>query len=353
MKQSHYIFAFILNVFFVFNCLAGGLEPIGVESADLPDNGWYWAGASNGVSGWGLNIETQDANFSSTGTFMFGSVYTYDENGAPVWYTFSGEYNPNNDVYAWRDGNGVMGTLTSPLYKTSGGGCLTCVQSEPVSTQEVYTVTITWANPLDATISLSSGASHDVSRMIWHSGIGAQDIDFITKGSFMLYWQDVNKEVSTNKILHTGYRGLVHFNKVVNPSEQLMQNSFYNENNLYYTSSADDNIFYKFSEFFGDSNNAITLEVILEYDINTRQVSLFGFSSSNDIIINGCSFATRGYLRPSSSHESVLYGVNDQRCTSHVIDDSLRHVVFATLSRVTNSSQAINNNSFLDLEPEF
>ena len=134
-KKSNYceaIFFAIVCLIFTFKSLANCINgincptPVAITTADLPDNGWYWAGASDeGVTGWGVNLEIQQASFTNSGNFLFGAFYTFDQDNKATWYTFSGEYIANTDVYAWREGTGNAGSFSGDIYLSDGGSCLT------------------------------------------------------------------------------------------------------------------------------------------------------------------------------------------------------------------------------------
>lgn len=82
--------------------------PSTLTAQDILD-GWYW---NPNESGWGINVEVQ-------GDTMFIAVFTYRENGSPIWYYGVSAIDYSDPVF---DGN---------LGLASNGACFTCPYSPP------------------------------------------------------------------------------------------------------------------------------------------------------------------------------------------------------------------------------
>ncbi|MFK5892238.1 MAG: hypothetical protein QM504_03340 [Pseudomonadota bacterium] len=129
------------------------------NDVDLPQNGWWW---NPELSGEGVYIEIQQSNIYASGFIMFGSLYSYDENGDALWLTFSGPFEPYSDTSRWKQvadfrvlhPNDVapvgtlLGTFSASLIKVNGGTCVDCgVIREPQPSIEVGSVEMTWTQP--------------------------------------------------------------------------------------------------------------------------------------------------------------------------------------------------------------
>jgi len=338
-----------LLLFFVFiNAFAvDGRDPLPVEQGDIPDNGWYWALPSGGVSGWGLTVETQEGNFTDSGNFVFGAIYTFDENNQPIWYTFSGEYLANPDVYAWREERGVMGTLTSALYLTTGGSCLTCNQVNTVSSADsgLGELTIEWANPFEATLRIGNDVVHKVSRFNYNNPSLVYDISFITKGWWQVYFQSKGSD-QTREDYYVA-QGLVKFQQV--SADNFSNSTFYNENYQYYINTDENSLRWEHMLVYGYylyPPNKDLLVVI--YDPETKKSMLLpligGLYDNGYWFHRRCSLVLEGYFKPSKIN-SVFYGKKDDRCdlSDGVTQDDERGA-FAYISYVGHAGDAILNN---------
>jgi hypothetical protein len=330
-----------------FNSFASGSAPLWVLNPDMPDSGWYFDGFEQDRQGaWGVNCELQLANFTDAGTFMFCSLYTHDSNGIPIWYTFSGEYIPNSDVYAWREGRGLMGTLTSPLYYTAGAHCIPCGNTPnggAVTTQK-GTVVMKWLTPIRAEITVNN-TTLTVSRMRFHDGLHKGNIDFVTQGWWQVFMQvDSGDSGDGSPTSYSSYNGLVQFEKV--DSKQFEGTILYTENSVYYVSSDR-----PYTEFFSDSYYGSGLysadqRVVLIYDPDSGHTIINQYTEGYPNLTSGCyGFVTSGVVRPQSSAVSTFYGTDDVRCNGQgVFPVDRKKDWFATLIYAGNSGDAIANN---------
>ena len=329
-----------------FKSFGSGLVPLWVLNPDMPDSGWYFDGFEEDRQGaWGVNCELQLANFTDAGTFMFCSLYTHDSNGIPIWYTFSGEYIPNSDVYAWREGRGLMGTLTSPLYQTTGGHCIPCgnTSNSGANTTQKGTVVMKWLSPIRAEITVNN-TTLIVSRMRFHDGLNTHNIDFLTQGWWQVYWQRDNGNTGNGlPNIYSSYKGLVQFERV--DSKQFEDTVLYTENSVYYVSTDRPYVEYYGSDYYGGGQNPSGFRLVLIYDPDTGHTIINEFSDGFPDLTSTCyGFTTSGVVRPQSSAVSTFYGTEDERCGQNVYQNERKKGWFATLIYAGNSGDAISNN---------
>lgn len=326
-------------------------EPKSVISADIPDNGWYWAAVSDkGVSGWGINIEVQQSSTNASGYFVFGAFYTFDENNKAIWYTFTGDYLPAPDVYAWRENRGEMGSVMADVKLSDGGSCLTCVPriSSTSELADVGPVTISWQNPMQASVFIGD-IRHEISRFKWHNGAGVDDISFITNGWWQIYFQTklksrnmFNEPLSHYQTLH----GLAKFESFDTSIFDNHDVAFYNPEHVYYISSESN--FLNASSFYSYGHKFIIFssqQLLLDYDPVSHRLSLHYYSRIKPYEVDYCNYVISGYLRPSNTHNSVFYANNDERCDfADLSIDEDRRTAFAFMTHVGHIGDTIINN---------
>jgi hypothetical protein len=326
-------------------------EPAPVLMADLPDNGWYWAADSDdGVSGWGVNIEIQQSLISSSGYYLFGAFYTFDEDGKAIWYTFASNYLANEDVYAWREGNGNMGTINTDVYLSSGGSCLTCIPNiaSSVTLADTGPVSITWKNPFEAQVQIGA-VTHNISRFKFHNGVGNQDVSFITEGWWQVYYQSklslrnmYNEPLTTYPTM----KGLAKFVPLDTSIFEPYNVDFYNPEHQYYVSSEIN--FLQASNFYSYGEKFIVYtprQLLIDYDPQTHILLLHYFDINKSYEIDECNYIIGGYLRPSGSHNSMFYAEYDDRCEfKDLYELENARASFAFMSHLGNAGDALVNN---------
>lgn len=354
MKQkSIFIFLMLGSQVFFNNVLAvDGRNPLPVSKPDLPDNGWYWAAEQGGVPGWGLNLECQTADFSATGLFCFGAVYTYKPDGSQAYYTFQGDYQFNSDVWAWREKRGDMGSITATLYETANGGCLTCPQVAADGFDAgLGALTVTWNDPINAVVSLN-GVQHQVNRFRFHSGLPATDISFITKGWWQVYWQDSFFGNSENERWRSA-RGLVRFEEL--DKSKLIGSPFHNENWLYFINTTENSLEWRENDCGYSCNTyASSYSLLIAYDPLNQDTYFFRSLDSDDNLIDDllhltCDFLMGGKMRPESSKTNVFYAISDDRCISADKDtEERRRNSYLYMTNLGNVGEAVvNKGAFL------
>ena len=331
-----------------FNSFASGIAPLWVLNPDMPDTGWYFDGFEETYQGaWGVNCENQIVNFNASGTFMFCSLYTHDSTGVPVWYTFSGEYIPNEDVYAWREGRGLMGTLTSPLYHTAGAPCIPCgntPNSGAVTTQK-GTVVMKWLTPIRAEITVNN-TTLTVSRMRFHDGLHKRNIDFVTQGWWQVYWQyDSGNSESGQATYYSDYKGVVQFEKM--DSKQFEGTVLYTENSVYYVSTDRPYVEYYGGTIYSGGQYPSGRRIALIYNPDSGRTIINEYAEGYPNLTSICyAFTTSGVVRPQSSAVSTFYGTEDERCNGQgEYPVERKNNWFATLIYQGNAGDAISNNS--------
>ncbi|QBQ53852.1 hypothetical protein [Nitrosococcus wardiae] len=105
-------------------------------NAATPENGWWWNPQEPGS---GYNIEIQEG-------MVFIATSVYDDEGHPVWYSGSGQMDPNERV-------------TMRLLRSEGGPCLGCSYISPQSFDSGHSLVITFNSETTATVSLDGDRS--------------------------------------------------------------------------------------------------------------------------------------------------------------------------------------------------
>lgn len=313
-----------------------------VDEPDIAEQGWWWLPSE---SGWGLNITIQPAGFSPSGYFMFGSIFTYDTDGKPTWYTFSGEYTPNSDVYSWREGRGVMGSFDGPLYVTDGGNCPTCPYSaNTAQVSDLGNISIKWSDPLNASMRIGD-SDKEIVYQYYHAGLQANNADFITEGAW--YVQSANDSVA--------FKGLVEFESLdLGDTLDWTNDDLYLDPSYNWYHSMNTPVIY-LREFSGESianvgavfsSSYNEYFVLLAYNpenniAHTFIVGNFPISSTDSIVsVDICTTKTvltsAGILRPAVSSNTRLYfseGVLDN-CDPSTLSETEKRQVFVSLTRI-------------------
>jgi len=179
------VFRYVFILIISFSAIAQNDLYI-VDSPDIAEPGEYWEPTG---SGWGITINVQKTNtdFASSGYFLQGEVYTYKEDGTPVWYIFQGDYKPNSDVYAWREGRGPLASFESPIGISQNGGCLDCDHSpNSVSITDKGNIKLEWSDPITMTMTVN-GVTKTLKNMFYHDGLNNNSADFITERLFFVH----------------------------------------------------------------------------------------------------------------------------------------------------------------------
>ncbi len=348
-----YLFLLITPIHILAICNTGVdcPDPVPVLSTDLPDNGWYWAGESEeGVSGWGVNIEIQQSLISSTGYFLFGAFYTYDENNKAIWYTFANNYTPNSDALAWRENTGNLGSVSADVFLSDGGSCLTCIPNIGSSNipAETGPVNIVWKNPFEAEVHIGN-VTHNINRFRFHNGVRNHDVSYITEGWWQIYYQSklslrnmYNEPLTTYPTM----KGLAKFVALDTSVFNQYNVDFYNSEHLYFVSS--DINFLQASNFYTYGEKLIVFnprQLLIDYDPQTHKLLLHYFDINLPYEIDWCNYTIGGYLRPSGSHNSMFYAQYDDRCEfKDLYELENARASFAFMTHLGNAGDAIVNN---------
>lgn len=317
-----------------------------VTEPDFPERGWWWQPSQ---SGFGLNCDIQEVNFSAEGNFVFCAIFTYDETGAPKWYTMSGPYIPNEDVFAWREDRGLMGTFTSPLYESTGGSCPSCTYQPPNTVEsQLGSIEIAWKDPLNATMTIG-GVSTDIVYQYYHAGLQANNADFITDGAW-----NIHASINT-----TGFKGLAKFKKLNNQDiGNLINDGSVNLDlnldwyiseipTLHLTAGLDTTI--------SDPNGFIFDEYNVYYPLiaynsitNKAQIFLvlnFGEGNNLGVCSTNYSITASGILKPAVSANTRLYYAEDglDICPNTSLTDDQKRNIFVSMTRVPQGGDDLAN----------
>ncbi|MGV6850989.1 MAG: hypothetical protein ACWA5R_02280 [bacterium] len=146
-----------------------------------PDNGWYYKLNEGGI---GLNIEIQEGSITEGG-FLFGAAFVYDADGNPTWYTFSGEYQPVLGL-SWAISDGVIGTFSGSLDKSTGGQCIGCDYTpNQAAPNDAGDIVLRWKDNRNLEVTWG-GHTEMMTHGDWHNGIGENHIDWIV-GEYINY----------------------------------------------------------------------------------------------------------------------------------------------------------------------
>jgi hypothetical protein len=129
----------------------------------LPARGAYYDSTKSGT---GIMVDVGQNGY------VFLTYFGYDGMGVPTWYTVQGQWSPSTEVQ--RLTTGVIGTLSQPLLRASGGQCLTCdFTTKPTITPQPYTLSASWTTPRHVDVTIGTQAWHmDAGQF----GIGDADL---------------------------------------------------------------------------------------------------------------------------------------------------------------------------------
>lgn len=97
-----------MRLFSVMILLLSAALTSSVKAIDIYD-GWYW---NSSESGWGINVEVQ-------GEIMFIAIFTYRNNGSPVWYYGADSFDYSDPVFQ------------TEMNRADDGACFTCAYQPP------------------------------------------------------------------------------------------------------------------------------------------------------------------------------------------------------------------------------
>ncbi len=116
----------------------------------LPARGTYYDASKSGT---GITVDVSQSGL------VFIAYYGYDALGVPTWYSVQGQWAPASEPQ--RIASGVIGTLSQPLLRSSGGQCLTCdFTSKPTVAPQPYTVNASWTTPRHVDITIGNQSWH-------------------------------------------------------------------------------------------------------------------------------------------------------------------------------------------------
>lgn len=308
---------------------------------DIAIDGWYW---NPEQAGWGLNVTIQEASFSPSGYFLFGSIYTYKEDGEPIWYTFSGNYEPHGDVYAWREGRGPLSVFEGDLLVSRGGSCPTCAyQVNSNESSGLGDIKITWSDPLNAQVEIG-GVVQSVKHFYYHNGLNDNNIDFITDGAWYV-------DGILSNITYSPVSGLVQFKALPETDYHLFYSDEFgwqfdfDSEKTYYISLSDQLI-----NINSNSSDAWNSSLLIEYDDNNNATKLFlldglrpeldgftylGYQNNHGCFVNAnFDFAFKGTFSPTSAERSVFYHDGTESDCPISLTQSQKRRVFMSLTRL-------------------
>ena len=322
-----------------------------VDSPDIAQEGWYWEPTGGG---WGLNMTIQPSTQSPTGFYLQGASYTYDEDGKPTWFTFQNPYTPNEDVYAWREGRGPMGTFESLLAVSTNGGCLDCpTVPADVAASDKGTIRLEWSDPLNMTMTVN-GTTKVLKHFFFHDGLNNPSTDFITQYPWFVHGVTYLSLFDTYIFI----KGMAHFVTLsddIRDKILLETPSFVFDDTLDWYVTEEHNItrFESTDNIFLNPSVRTDLNVVyilMSYDKNTGSSNLYtgsfeNLASTDHWYLSYCndvaSTSYNGILRPQVAQSSRFYFNNDTsdtNCTSHGLDVNVKRQVFLDLTMLPTSS---------------
>lgn len=242
-----------------------------VNSPDIPQEGWYW---NPDGPGWGLNMAIQPSTQGEFGYFVQGSAYTYKEDGTPIWYSFSGSYVPNEDVYAWRENRGSMGSLTSPIYETIGGNCLSCPhQQASLVDNDLGEISFEWSDPLNMTMTVG-GVTKNLKHFFFHKGLNNNNIEFITEKVW--YVHGAASPARFEEIGFSFIRGVAKFTVLTDEIRQSILDSFGGSDRFTFDDSLD---------WYVMADNVLSSAASAHHGLNIFKEKPLSFTNSRFLLI--------------------------------------------------------------------
>lgn len=196
----------------------GNVEP------DLPADGNYW---DQNNSGWGLGIEVQARKSSPSGYFLFGTVYSYKEDGTPFWCAFSAPYE-HEDVNQWRDAKGFSnlkyGHNQQQVLSDMSVDCLSFRNGTPIKSNthknneatDTVKLHLVWRTPTKLEVTAEGGQTHYTQRMAWYDDLLDPSLDWIMDTNWAIMSNvvsfsvgaDGNYKATNNYNVNTGFERL-------------------------------------------------------------------------------------------------------------------------------------------------
>lgn len=341
-----------------------------VDSPDIAEAGEYWEPTG---SGWGitLNIQKTNTDFAQSGYFLQGEVYTYKEDGTPVWYIFQGDYKPNNDVYAWREDRGPLASFESPIGISENGGCLDCDHSpNSVSITDLGNIKLVWSDPITMTMTVN-GVTKTLKNMFYHDGLNNNNADFITERMFFVHG---SYSISQNTNTFAFMKGIAKFTPLTENQKTNLerQNSGFELNNSYSWFVMKDHVL---KSILGDLDNyqnvfRDNLEpyyinfLLLGYDDNTGLMHVYPgtlnfWDNEYNYNLSTCNnnqtvAAFVGLLRPAKSQTSRFYYNSDDPlslCSNEDAEPNWKRQQFIDLTGLPVGFDDLSNVPFMLEKP--
>lgn len=198
----------------------------GNKEPDLPADGFYWD-VNN--PGWGLAIEVQQNETSESGYFIFGTIYSYDDDGTPLWCVFSQPYVFNEDVHQWRDAKSfsnlryghndeqIMSEMNDVqcLRLQNGPSINSNLQREP-ETESTLMMNLLWRTPTILEVTVEGGITHYTSKFAFYGNLSNPSMDWIMETHWAVMSDSISytsgslghSKISSNDNVTTGFERL-------------------------------------------------------------------------------------------------------------------------------------------------
>lgn len=326
-----------------------------MSQADVPEDGWYWVPEE---PGFGITLDVQQVGFNDSGLALFGAVYTYDQSGQAVWYTFQGDVSVNENVYAWREGHGTMASFQSVLTSSQGGNCLHCPHSPPTSVDsDLGEIHIEWNTPVEMTVTIND-QSKTYHHFSYHSGLGLNTLNHLEHSVWMVravqpFDDDTSQHDEGPQYLY--YKGAVEFSRLSRAQvekidfDQVIAPDFDKE--WYVSSQQLTQYSTYFSEVVGQTTSMSQVSLLLAYDSENNKTTAYiaqgdGTENNEGFIyqVNLCggkgSSFFDGVVRPTTATQSVLYYAQEANlpvlCQPLAYSEHQKRTSFLSLERQTN-----------------
>lgn len=240
----------------------------GASQPDLPADGFWWDPTN---PGWGINIEIQKRSASSTGYFLFGSGYFYDEEGKSFWCAFSDEFKYNTNVFEWRDKKSFSNlpfghdnedtVLAEQIVECNimgGGSPISSETTRVAQIVDTINLQLLWRTPSKLEVT-TNGVTHNTVRFGFGDDLQKPSLDWVTD----TYWSMKSVDGVYGSVGSTGVnsKGFYNSNTVTNFKRFDMTNQQnvldfvgHQEHWEYYISNTKNSI--KITTFF-DSDNPL------------------------------------------------------------------------------------------------